>query len=123
MTTEVELDAREIDAQVAEWLGWKQVEVDSVFRTHMWERPDGVRVWHVPPYSSVLYAAYEMEEKIKELGLEVAYAVALLLELGIVKSGYIGSGTVIIEAEEVFALAHASAEMRARAALMVVKTF
>ena len=78
-------------------------------RTHMIDaRP-------VPHFSSNISATFEMEEKIKELGLVNSYT----KELGKIVFGFYG---VLPENEQQwFALIHASAEQRARAALLTIQ--
>jgi len=133
-----ELSKREINHRIAERLfGWKWWRSSSNGKRVLME-PDvdfshsgtladmTEEIWDsrnpfLPEYSSDISAAYAMEEKIKEMGLEKQYAAALLVELGITNSAYTGSPTAIMEIEEVFAIAHASAEDRCLAAVRVVE--
>lgn len=83
-------------------------------RTHMIDaRP-------VPAFSSDMYAAHLMEERIKELGLAEKYSEALIFLLPGVNSDryWIGRG---FDAEEIFLIAHASAAERVRAAVKVLE--
>jgi len=72
----------------------------------------------VPFYSSDPVAVFEMEEKIKELGLMREYGLALARELGLFDDERdMGD----LEGRNLFALAHASPEDRCVAALEAVE--
>lgn len=82
-------------------------------RTHMIDaRP-------VPAFSSDMYAAHLMEERIKELGLAEKYAEALKHVLNLDTS--LSMGCYLVDRVDVFAIAHASAAERARAAMRVLE--
>ena len=106
-----ELEGRELDAAVAERVMGvdKEQEIDLAildpvgvtdsFRATIWANI-------LPHYSTDIAAAWLVEERIKELGLESEYSEALLN---------------ITDASEHFEMIHASPEDRCRAARMAVE--
>ena len=111
-----ELEGRELDVQMAELMGWHYW--DSDFRDYDGEYPmytvldalllvyDEANKHREFSPSDDIAAAWLVEERIKELGLEPEYSEALLN---------------ITDASEHFEMIHASPEDRCRAALMAVE--
>lgn len=131
---EEKIDNQELTIEVAERLfDWKWVQTmggrqrDLVFMSpqdagrylpeYILPRPEGWReCWSrdLPDYANDMSAAFQMEERIKELGRERDYANALSI--------------LIAESDhqrlyvEPFDLIHAPAEIRCRAALQIFKS-
>ena len=104
---------RELDALVAEkMMGWKYIPDKQERKSWIstlwvnWKDSKGTTQLLVPSYSTSIAAAWLVEERIKELGLEPEYSEALL---------------DLTDASEHFELIHASPEDRCLAALKAVE--
>jgi hypothetical protein len=134
--TEREDGLRELDAWIAEYvMGWKWATLNpETYRELTGKRslvePDfeddkyyvccskdlpRASYWYkdFPYYSTDLSAAHQMETRIKELGLELEYAVAL--------AEIVGRKAGLAAQYNEFDLLHASASERCRAARMVIE--
>lgn len=94
------LTDRELDRRVAKLMG--RVNADGYWITDS----------AIKPYSSDIAAAFEAEEKIKELGKEEPYVFALLGLLGFPED---------VDCVETFAIIHATPKQRCQAALLAME--
>lgn len=116
MSTEVKDELREIDAQVARLMSWRNVRDGYLFgNDDTWGGDNPLTpdrgIQDLPHFSSDIGAAMEMEERIKELGLQLEYARALCEQ--------VGRPTLEPKYVELFDVLHASPLDRARAALAI----
>ena len=72
-------EIRELNAKIAELMGWKTLWADRRGYSDTWQRPDGSSEYGLLPpfYSTDIAAAYTMEERIAELGLIEEYCFQL----------------------------------------------
>ena len=119
-----------LDAWVAKLMGW-HVGWDDIEDAHFYysgEEVSNTDCIYIECYISTwrpstdISAAYTMEERIKELGLEHQYVIEMVMIVG----GYKHISDVVIRigrglsANELFAVIHATPEDRCRAALKAI---
>ena len=65
------LEGRELDEAVAQHvMGWKIIEAKDLPRNHWpWRKADGEYTYALPAYSTDLYAAWEVVEKMREYNM------------------------------------------------------
>ena len=110
---------RETDALIAEKvMGWESqyIEYGGSGGEYVWILPDGIRQHEpdVPSYSTDIAAAYQMEERIAELGLIDEYC----KQLNKIANVHWDEG---VRQPQRWQLIHATPEDRCKAALMAVE--
>jgi hypothetical protein len=108
-------ETQQLNIEVAKLMGWtSEVVAGDTVIWHSPRSPSGVAshggVEIIPNFAGDIACAFTVEERIKELGLQCDYAVKL--------GQIIGKTTLTVTA---FDYAHASAEVRSRAALAAIK--